>query len=127
MSKPVLGLILGAILGVFDGLTALLEPDIANSPDAGAAMTAITASSSVKGLLAGLIIGFFARKVKSLKSGLIFGGAVGLVLAFIIAAIPQEGGQHYWLQIMVPGTIVGIILGYVTQKYGKEPKPAAVH
>jgi len=127
MSKPVLGLILGAILGVFDGLTALLEPDIANSPDVGAAMTAITASSSVKGLLAGLIIGFFARKVKSLKSGLIFGGAVGLVLAFIIAAIPQEGGQHYWLQIMVPGTIVGIILGYVTQKYGKEPKPAAAH
>ncbi len=127
MSKPVLGLILGAILGVFDGLTALLEPDIANSPDVGAAMTAITASSSVKGLLAGLIIGFFARKVRSLKSGLIFGGAVGLVLAFIIAAIPQEGGQHYWLQIMVPGTIVGIILGYVTQKYGKEPKPATAN
>ena len=127
MSKPVLGLILGAILGIFDGLTALLEPDIANSPDVGATMTAITASSSVKGLLAGLIIGFFARKVKSLKSGLIFGGAIGLVLAFIIAAIPQEGGQHYWLQIMVPGTIVGIILGYVTQKYGKEPKPAAAH
>ena len=127
MSKPVLGLILGAILGVFDGLTALLEPDIANNPEVGAAMTGIIAGSSVKGLLAGLIIGFFARKVKSLKNGLVFGGAIGLILAFIIAAIPQEGGQHYWLQIMVPGTIVGIILGYVTQKYGKEPKPAAAH
>jgi hypothetical protein len=125
MSKPVLGLILGAILGVFDGLTALLEPDIANNPEVGAAMTGIIAGSSVKGLLAGLIVGFFARKVKSLKSGLIFGGAVGLVLAFIIAAMPDPAtGKHYWLQIMVPGTIVGIILGYVTQKYGKEPKPA---
>ncbi len=41
MSKPVLGLIIGAILGIFDGLTALLEPDIANSPEVGAAMTGI--------------------------------------------------------------------------------------
>lgn len=127
MSKPVLGLILGAILGVFDGLTALLEPDIANNPEVGAAMTGIIAGSSVKGLLAGLIIGFFARKVKSLKSGLIFGGAVGLVLAAIIAAMPDPSGKHYWLQIMIPGTIVGIILGYVTQKYGKAPKPATAH
>ena len=71
MSKPVLGLLLGAVLGVIDGLTALLEPAIANRPDVGAAMTGIVLGSSVKGLLAGLIIGFFARKVKSLKSGLI--------------------------------------------------------
>jgi hypothetical protein len=128
MSKPVLGLILGAILGVFDGLTALLEPDIANRTDVGAAMAEIIPFSSLKGLLAGLIIGFFARKVKSLKSGLIFGGAIGLVLAFIIAAMPDPAtGKHYWLQIMVPGTVVGIILGYVTQKYGKEPKPATAN
>lgn len=128
MSKPVLGLILGTILGVFDGLTALLEPNIANSPDVGAAMTGIILGSSVKGLLAGLIIGFFARKVKSLKNGVIFGGIVGLVLAFIIAAMPaDEAGNHYWLQIMIPGTIVGLILGYATQKYGKESKMATTH
>ena len=127
MSKPVLGLILGAVLGVIDGLTALFEPDIANHPEVGAAMTGIVISSSVKGLLAGLIIGFFARKVNSLKNGLLFGGAIGLILAFIIAAIPQEGGKHYWMQIMLPGTIVGIILGYATQKYGKEAKPATVN
>ena len=125
MSKPVLGLVLGTILGIFDGLTALLEPNIANSPEVGAAMTGIVIGSSVKGLLAGLIIGFFARKVKSLKSGIIFGGIVGLVLAFIIAAMPADAeGNHYWLQIMIPGTIVGLILGYATQKYGKEVKPA---
>lgn len=124
MSKPVLGLILGAVLGVFDGLTALLEPDIANSPEVSSAMTGIVLGSSVKGLLAGLIIGFFARKVKSLNGGLLFGGAIGLVLAFIIAAIPDPAGKHYWLQIMIPGTIVGVILGYATQKYGKEAKPA---
>jgi len=122
MSKPVLGLILGAILGVFDGLTALLEPDIANSPEVGVAMTGILLGSSFKGLLAGFIIGFFARKAKSLQSCLIFGGAVGLVLAFIIAAMPDPSGKHYWLQIMIPGTIVGLILGYATQRYGKDAK-----
>lgn len=127
MSKPVLGLILGTVLGVFDGLTALLEPDIANSPELGAAMTGILIGSSVKGLLAGLIIGFFARKVKSLKHGVIFGGIVGLVLAFLVAAMPDPSGKHYWLQIMIPGTIVGLILGYATQKYGKEGKPATAH
>lgn len=124
MSKPVLGLLLGTVLGVVDGLTALLEPDIANNPEVGAAMTGILIGSSVKGLLAGLIIGFFARKVKSLNGGLLFGGAVGLVLAFLVAAMPDPSGKHYWLQIMLPGTIVGVILGYATQKYGKEAKPA---
>lgn len=128
MSKPVLGLILGVVLGVVDGLTALLEPAIANRPDVGATMTGIVLGSSVKGLLAGLIIGFFARKVKSLKSGLIFGGAVGLFLAFLVAAMPDpETGKHFWVQIMLPGTIVGIILGYATQKYGKETKPATAN
>jgi hypothetical protein len=127
MAKPVLGLVLGTILGVFDGLTALLEPDIANSPEVGATMAGIVAGSSVKGLLAGLIIGFFARKVKSLKHGLIFGGFVGLALAFLVAAMPDPSGKHYWLQIMIPGTIVGLILGYATQKYGKEARPATAN
>ncbi|NUO78925.1 hypothetical protein HUU05_02530 [candidate division KSB1 bacterium] len=128
MSKPVLGLILGTVLGVIDGLTAWLEPDIATRADVGATMTGIILGSSVKGLLAGLIIGFFARKVKSLKGGLIFGGVIGLLFAFLIAAMPDpETGKHYWMQIMLPGTIVGIILGYATQKFGKEAKPATAH
>lgn len=121
MSKPVLGLIIGAILGVFDGLTALLTPEAAPT------INTILIGSSVKGLLAGLIIGFFARKVKSLQAGLLFGGAIGLVLAFLVALQPMPSGNHYWLEIMIPGTIVGIILGYATQKYGKEPKPAAAN
>lgn len=123
MSKPVLGLILGAILGVFDGLTALLEPEVANNPEVGAMMTTILLGSSFKGLLAGFITGFYARRAKSLTSCLIFGGAVALVLAFIVAAMPDPSGKHYWLQIMIPGTIVGLILGYATQRYGKSGQP----
>jgi len=125
MSKLVLGLILGVILGVFDGLTALMEPDISNNPQVGTVMTSILIGSSVKGLLAGLIIGLLARKVKSLKKMLILGGAISLVLAFLVAAMPDSSGKHYWIQIMLPGTIVGLILGYATQKYGKYPKTVA--
>jgi hypothetical protein len=121
MSKPVLGLILGAVLGVFDGLTAWFTPEVRSL------LGSIIVWSSMKGLIAGLVIGFFARKVRSLQAVLIFGGAIGLLLAFLVALNPQPSGNHYWLEIMIPGTIVGIILGYATQKYGKEPKPATAH
>jgi len=121
MSKPVLGLILGAVLGVFDGLTAWFTPEVRSL------VGSIVVWSSLKGLIAGLVIGFFARKVRSLQAVLIFGGAIGLLLAFLVALNPQPSGNHYWLEIMIPGTIVGIILGYATQKYGKEAKPATAN
>lgn len=121
MSKPVLGLIVGAVLGIFDGLTAWFTPEVRNM------LGDIIMWSSLKGLIAGVIIGFFARKVRSLQTGLIFGGAVGLLLAFLVALQPQPSGNHYWLEIMIPGTIVGLILGYATQKYGKEAKVATSH
>ena len=114
MSKPVLGLILGGILGAFDGLTALLSaPEVADQ------IVGIVIGSTFKGVIAGLVIGYFARKVRSLPAGLVFGGAVGLFLAFLVAAMPQPDGTHYWWEIMLPGTIVGLIVGYATQVYGK--------
>jgi hypothetical protein len=33
--------------------------------------------------------------------------------------MPGENGEHYWLEIIVPGTLVGFILGYATHRYGK--------
>lgn len=114
MSKPVLGLILGGILGIFDGLTALVS-----APETAPDIVGIVVGSTFKGVLAGLIIGFFARKVRSLPAGLVFGGAVGLFLAFLVAAMPQPDGTHYWWEIMLPGTIVGLIVGYATQAYGR--------
>ncbi len=113
MSKPVLGIILGVILGAFDGLTAWFTPETRHM------LTGIMIGSSVKGLLAGLIIGFFSRKVSDMTKGVIFGGLIGLALAALVASMPNEQGGHYWLEIMIPGTIVGLILGWATQKYGK--------
>ena len=111
MSKPILGLLLGGILGVFDGLTAYFTPEVRH------ALLGIVVGSTVKGLIAGISIGFFSKKVHSLTLGILFGLGVGLLLAFIVAALPSETGKHYYFEIMLPGAIVGAIVGYATQVY----------
>ncbi len=111
MSKPVFGLILGGILGIFDGLTALF------TPAARAQIVGIVIGSTFKGLVAGILIGWFAKKVSSLPLGILFGLSVGLVLAYAVAAMPNPEGKHYYFEIMLPGSIVGLIVGYATQKY----------
>jgi len=111
MSKPVLGLVLGGILGVFDGLTAYF------TPEARSLLLGIVIGSTFKGLVAGLAIGFFSKKVHSLPWGIVFGLAVGLFFAFLVAAMPQPSGKHYYFEIMLPGALVGAIVGYATQKH----------
>jgi cytochrome b subunit of formate dehydrogenase len=118
MSKPVFGMLLGGFLGIFDGLTALFTPEVAPQ------ILGIVIGSTIKGIITGLLIGFFARKVHSLPLGILFGLAVGLVLAFAVAAMPTPTGQHYYFQIMLPGSILGILVGYATQKWHSERHPA---
>jgi len=115
MKKPVLGLLLGGILGIFDGLTALLS-----APEVRPAIIGIVIGSTFKGLIAGIAIGYFSHKVKSLPLGIVVGLAIGAFLAFLVAAMPDPTtGRHYYWEIMLPGSLVGIIVGYATQKYGK--------
>jgi hypothetical protein len=108
MNKALLGLILGGVLGIFDGLTAWFTPEVR------AAIVQIVIGSTLKGLVAGVMIGFFARKVNSLALGILFGLAVGLLLAFGVA---HAQGKYYF-EIMLPGGILGVIVGYATQRYG---------
>jgi hypothetical protein len=117
MNKPMFGLLIGGILGAVDGLTALIS-----APETQPEIVGIVIGSTFKGLVAGLLIGFFARRVSSIRWGLVFGGIVGLLLAFLVAIMPDESGNHYYLEIMLPGTIVGLIVGYATQKYRPEPR-----
>jgi hypothetical protein len=120
MNKVLLGLLLGAILGAVDGSTAWFTPEV--RPE----MAMIIVGSTFKGLVGGVLIGFFARKVKSLPLGILFGLAVGALLAFVIAAMPDAiTGKHYYFQIILPGSIVGLIVGYATQKYGAAPAATA--
>jgi hypothetical protein len=119
MNKPVLGMLLGGVLGVFDGLSALVS-----APETSPQIVGIVIGSTFKGVIAGVLIGWFARKVDSLPAGIIFGTAVGLFLALLVALMPGEGGEHYYWEIMLPGSMVGLIVGYATQKYGRRTQPA---
>jgi len=112
MNKTLLGLLLGGLLGIFDGLTAWFTPAVREQ------LMGIVIGSTVKGLIAGVLIGYFARKVRSLPLGIVFGLGVGLLLAFAVAAMPDPSGKHYYFKIMLPGGIVGMIVGYATQRFG---------
>jgi hypothetical protein len=120
MNKPVFGLVVGGILGVFDGLTALVS-----APETAPQIVGIVIGSTVKGIIAGALIGWFARKVDSLGYGILFGLGVGALLAYAVAAIPDPSGKHYYWQIMLPGSILGIIVGYATQRYTPRRNSAA--
>jgi uncharacterized membrane protein (Fun14 family) len=114
MNKPVLGLLLGAVLGAFDGLTALVS-----APETAPLIMGIVIGSTGKGLIVGALVGWYASRVHSLAKGMIVGLVVSAFFAFLIAAMPNEQGGHYWFEIMIPGSIVGLIVGYATQTFGR--------
>ena len=78
MHKALLGVIVGGILGIFDGLTAWFTPAVRDQ------LFTIVMGSTFKGVIAGILIGYFARKVNSLPLGIFFGLAVGLLLAYAV-------------------------------------------
>jgi hypothetical protein len=110
MSKPLIGIIVGAILGAIDGLTAWFTPAVRDQ------LAGIVVSSTFKGIIAGIAIGFFAKKFHSLPLGLLFGLAIGALLAYLTARFAVGG---YYFEIMLPGSLVGLIVGFATQKYGQ--------
>ncbi len=115
MNKPVLGLVLGGVLGALDGLSALVS-----APEVAPEISGIVIGSMGKGLLAGLIIGFVSRKWQSLTVGLVAGTAIAALFALPIALMNKNAatGQPYFWEIMIPGSMVGLIVGYATQKFG---------
>ena len=121
MNKPVLGLLLGGALGALDGLTALVS-----APAVKPQIMAIVAGSTGKGLLAGLLIGLIARKVNHQTAVIVLGFVVATLCAlpFALGVDPVTGKRYFW-EIMIPGSIVGLIVGYATQKYGR-PTPQRI-
>jgi hypothetical protein len=122
VNKPVFGLVLGGVLGVFDGLSALVS-----APETAPQIMGIVIGSTIKGLIAGVLIGVFARKVNSLPLGILFGLAVGLLLAYgVVAMQAAAGGPAYYWQIMLPGAILGVIVGFATQRHAEGRSSTAV-
>src|SRR5688572_10902437 len=99
MNKPMLGVVLGGTLGLFDGLSAWAYPE------ARPMMAAIVTGSVVKGILTGLAAGMVARWRRSMMLGVGAGVLVGAVLSHLAASGQPD---HYWA-IVLPGMILGPI------------------
>lgn len=118
MNRPVMGLLVGLVLGAVDGLSSLVS-----SPEVRDELAGIVLGSSFKGLLAGIIVGFIARKLQSTKVGTLVGVGVAAVITLPIAHLNAQhyGRPDYYWKIMLPGALVGAIVGYVVMRYGKAP------
>ena len=110
MKKILGGAIVGLVLGAIDGATAWFYPET-HSMIAG-----IMVGSSIKGLVVGILCGWFASKVQSTGWGLAAGAALGLAFAFVVAAMDTVNGRHPYLEIMMPGFVVGALTGFLTQR-----------
>ncbi len=122
MNRPLLGLLVGGVLGVLDGSTAFFS-----APELRAEIAGIIMGSSVKGLVAGLVTGFIVRRMGSLSVGVIVGIAVGFLLAIPVAylnATYYENVSYYW-KIILPPTLLGAFVGYLTLRYGRASAPKA--
>jgi hypothetical protein len=119
-SRPLLGILAGALLGAADGLSALLSaPEVADQ------IAGIVLGSSLKGLLAGFVIGLVARKLHSSRAAVAIGIVVASVVTFPVAylnATHYDNASYYW-KIMLPGALVGAIVGYVVMRYAGPLRP----
>ena len=113
MSKPVLGLTVGAVLGFLDGASAWF------SPEARPLMLTIVVGSTLKGLATGLIAGLVARWRRSTALGI----GTGLVAGFVLSSLAAIGQNGHYLEIVLPGMLVGALTGFVTQRYPRFPAP----
>ena len=113
MKTPLYGLILGGTLGIFDGLSALIS-----APEVAPQIVGIVIGSVIKGMITGILIGFAARKLRSFSLGLLIGLVIGTLLSYTVCLLQTGGGQkpYYW-QIMLPGAILGLIVGYATTRH----------
>src|SRR5688572_3075399 len=118
MRKPVLGLVVGGVLGVLDGLSAWF------SPAARSFMGPIVIGSTIKGLITGVIVGYVAQRTNSMMTGVVTGLVAGLALSFLAATMSQAPGGPHYFEIMLPGAIVGVIVGVIAQRYGSTTTPS---
>jgi hypothetical protein len=116
LTKPMLGLAAGGTLGLLDGLSGFLEPSLV--PVMGSVIT----FSLLKGLLAGIAIGYFSQRVRSMPAGIFAGIAIAAVLSLLV--ILRAGMALFW-DVMLPGMLLGAIVGFATQRFGRPAEPAA--
>jgi len=113
ITKPILGLAVGGALGLLDGLSGFLEPSLAPL------MSSVITFSLLKGLLSGIAIGYFSQRVRSMPAGIVAGIAIAAVLSLLV--VLHAGMALFW-DIVLPGMLLGAIVGFATQKFGGAKK-----
>ena len=112
LTKPMLGLAVGGTLGLLDGLSGFLEPSLA--PLMGSVIT----FSLLKGLASGVSIGYFSKRVDSMPLGILAGVVIAAALSMLL--ILKAGIALFW-DIILPGMLLGVIVGFATQRFGRPP------
>jgi hypothetical protein len=116
LTKPMLGLAVGGILGLLDGLSGFFEPSLA--PLMGSVIT----FSLLKGLVSGIVTGYVSQRVYSLLVGILAGTGIAGVLSLLV--ILHAGMALFW-DILLPGMLLGAIVGFATQRFGRTKTSAA--
>lgn len=98
----------GLILGLIDGLSAYFIPEARDM------LTTIVVSATAKGLLTGLLVSLVSRRIEGTGANVLTGGAIGALLS-LLAAIPTGT----YVEIIVPGVIIGVLVGYIVSKWGQ--------
>ena len=117
MNKPLLGLVVGGVLGVFDGLSALLS-----APEVAPQIMGIVVGSTVKGMLVGVIAGPCGPEGQPVPVGIAVGSR--RVCSWPGSSPPcpdPASGKHYHSAVTPPGSFAGVLVGWATQKYGRRP------
>jgi hypothetical protein len=117
VTKPMLGLAVGGTLGLLDGLSGFLEPSIA--PLMGSVIT----FSLLKGLVSGIVIGYVSQRFHSMLVGILAGTGIAAALSLLV--ILHAGMALFW-DIMLPGMLLGVVVGFTTPKFGRQAEASRV-
>ena len=117
LTKPMLGLAVGGTLGLLDGLSGFLEPSLAP------VMSSVITFSLLKGLVSGIAIGYVSQRFHSMLVGILAG--IGIAGALSLLVILRAGMVLFW-DIMLPGMLLGVVVGFTTQKFGKHAEARRV-
>ena len=85
-------------------------------------MGSVITFSLLKGLVAGITTGYVSQRVHSMALGILAGIGIAAVLSLLV--VLRAGMALFW-DIMVPGMLLGGIVGFATQRFGARSEPAA--
>lgn len=78
-------------------------------------MSSVITFSLLKGLVSGVAIGYVSQRVHSLALGVMAALAIAAALSLLV--IWRAGMALFW-DILLPGMLLGVMVGLATQKFG---------